>query len=280
MSILLQRTLLAATVSIVAACGSDAPVCGDGHQDPGEECDDGNSIETDVCLSTCKARQLSSLTVKWEFNKEAAPDFTGDSCIDLGAKNVEVTLLGGPEPLVAVENCSFRQVVFIDIPAATYDVELRVLDADELDLTSSSITAEFEFPGGTATTEVIVPPDQWIRAYLGTFFFRVAWAGADCALAEPPVVDQRLTLVVAGGDTFTGTTTSGAGMDGSSASTCVSLDDQFPQSALEVPYGPASFTIEGLDELGEVLYSEAFETFVGAGVNNPELVFDVDLVAP
>ncbi len=34
-----------------------APVCGDGHVDPGEECDDGNTINGDGCSSTCTIEQ-------------------------------------------------------------------------------------------------------------------------------------------------------------------------------------------------------------------------------
>lgn len=278
---LLLRTtlLLAAATLVVAACGGDAPFCGDGTLDPGEECDDGNSDDTDFCFSTCNARQLSSLTVKWEFNRDAGPDFTGDSCIDLNASQVEVTLTGGPEPVVAIENCSFRQVVFFDIPTADYDIELRVLGAQEQELTKDPVLAAFAFPGGTATTEVVVAPEAWKRSYLGTFFFRIAWDGADCALAEPAVVEQRLTLV-AGNETFAGTTTSGAAMDGTSPSSCVSLDEQFPQSALDVPFGAATLTVEGLDAVGTAVFTEVFDTFVGAGINNPELIFDVDLIAP
>ncbi|HEY3353794.1 MAG TPA: DUF4215 domain-containing protein [Polyangia bacterium] len=41
-------TPAAATVTIVS------PSCGDGFVDEGEECDDGNTIDTDTCLSTCK----------------------------------------------------------------------------------------------------------------------------------------------------------------------------------------------------------------------------------
>ena len=130
-----------ALMLVVAACGGDAPFCGDGTLDPGEECDDGTDDDTDFCFSSCTARQLSSLTVKWEFNRDAGPDFTGDSCIDLDASQVEVTLIGGPEPVSEIENCSFRQVVFFDIPAADYEIELRVLGSQEQELTKDPVLA-------------------------------------------------------------------------------------------------------------------------------------------
>ncbi len=271
--------LAAATVLSVAACGSDDPFCGDKSLDEGEECDDGNDDDTDFCLSTCKARQLSQLTVTWQFNKEGAEGFSSDSCIDMGASTVEVELVGGPEPVMLAERCSFRQAVFVDIPAADYQLRLKVLDSDGLMLTSSIISQQLPFDGGIDSVEVVVPYESWTQSYLGTFYFLVAWAGADCAAAEPAVAQQRLTLV-AGGETFMGTTTDGAALDGSSSSACVSLEEEFPQAVLEVPFGPATFTVEGLDSEGAKVFEEVYETFVGAGVNNPELLFDVDAVPP
>lgn len=257
-----------------AGCGGSDPFCGDGKLDPGELCDDGNNDDTDFCLSNCTARALSSLTVKWQFNRDSAPGFTGDSCIDLGASRVEVELVGGPEPIVLDESCSFRQVVFIDIPAASYTAKVRVVDVDKNLITKGSVDQAYEFDGGIAQFTIDVPSDSWIKSYVGTFFFRVAWGGEDCSVASPPVAEQRLTLV-AGGVTFPGETIAGVSLDGDTASACISLDEQFPQSVLEVPYGDALFSIEGLDGSGEVVYQQDFETFVGAGVNNPELTFSV-----
>jgi hypothetical protein len=92
-------------------------------------------------------------------------------------------------------------------------------------------------------------------------------------------VQQKLTLV-AGGQVFAGSTADGASLDGSQSAACQPLSEEFPQAALDVPFGPATFTIEGLDSEGAMAYQTTFETFVGAGVNNPELVFDVDLSVP
>ncbi len=290
---LLSKYLMLTAVAVLAvtACGSDDPFCGDKNLDMGEECDDGNDDETDFCLSTCKARQLSQLTVKWAFSKDSAEGFTGDTCIDLGASTVEIELIGGPEPLVLSDRCSFYQAVFVDIPAGDYEVRARVLgrcqagvdcpgeDPEDVLLTTSVISENFTFDGGTDMKELVIPFDSLTRSYDGDFFFRVAWNATDCALADPVVVEQRLTLV-AGGETFTGSTTDGAALDGSAASACVSMENEFPQAALDVPAGPADLRIEGLDGLGEVVFSQDFETFVGAGVANPELIFDVDAVPP
>jgi len=274
----MHRVILIVVAALaVTACGGSDPFCGDKHLDMGEECDDGNVDDTDFCLSTCKARKLSQLTIKWEFNKDSAAGFTSDSCIDMDADTVEVELVGGPEPLVLTERCSFRQVVFVDIPAADYDIKIKVLDAGGQLLTTNIIEQSLAFAGGIDIVEAVVPFESWVRNYDGTFYFRLAWDGTDCAVANPAVVSQRLTLV-AGGQTFSGFTTDGVPMNGSGSSSCVSLDEEFPQSALAVPFGPATWTVEGLDGTGAVLYQTEYETFVGAGVNNPELLFDLALV--
>jgi hypothetical protein len=244
----------------------------------GEECDDGNDDDTDFCLSTCKARALPVLTVKWQFNSDDTIGFAGDACIDMNARRVEVELTGGPEPIILDESCSFKQVVFVDLPAGSYSAALTVLDKDDMPLTSEPIVQSIEFGGGESTEVVSVPAGRWLQSYLGTFFFRVQWGGEDCSTATPPVVEQVLTLV-AGGETFKGETTDGATLDGKKESPCQPLTEEFPQSALDVPFGPATLTIEGIDDEGNTAYESVFETFVGAGVNNPELVFDVDLLS-
>ena len=41
----------------LTACGgssSNLTQCGNGHIDSGEQCDDGNTIDTDACTSTCQ----------------------------------------------------------------------------------------------------------------------------------------------------------------------------------------------------------------------------------
>lgn len=167
-------------------------------------------------------------------------------------------------------------MVFVDIPAGTYNASLKVLDRDGIPLTGGALGQEIVFSGGSTTETVLVAPERWLQSYIGTFFFRIEWGGEDCSTAIPTVARQKLSLV-AGGEIFTGLTTDGAAMDGSSEFDCQSLSEEFPQSALDVPFGPAILTVEGIDSMGNTAYESVFDTFVGAGVNNPESVFDVDL---
>ena len=45
-----------------------------------------------------------------------------------------------------------------------------------------------------------------------------------------------------------------------------------------VPFGPATFLVQGFDTTGTNSFRTSFETFVGAGINNPTLTFDVPLM--
>ena len=77
-----------------------------------------------------------------------------------------------------------------------------------------------------------------------------------------------------GGSPVVSTTKLGHSLEGI-ASDCQSSAVSEPQTVLDAPFGPAAMTIQGLDALDAVIFETTFETFLGAGVNNPELIFDV-----
>jgi len=262
------------TAFAVGACGSD-PYCGDGSVDPGEQCDDGNGDETDFCLSSCVARVIPSLTVKWSFNESEELGFTGDNCTDTGAFEVEVTVDGAVTETIT-ESCAIKQIRFVDLAPGSYDISLDVKSAGGSDLTSSPITLAYDFSGGDQEVTLVVPFDAWTGSYDGNYFFRVTWDGADCAAATTPVVEQVLDLTRGGEYVATETKT----MDSLQGATspCRALTENEPQTILDVPFGPATLLIQGLDTDSNVVYETSFETFIGAGVNNPELVFDVAAV--
>ncbi len=283
----MRSTLLVAAGFAVAcafafACGGeDDAVCGNGIPEEGEQCDDGNQINTDSCTNSCiiPQPQTNDVIVKWEFNKEAAPQFSADGCLDMGASRVVVELVGAGEPRMGEELCSLRQVTFIDLDTGVHTARISVLDADGNLLTNDVVESTFMVTGGRQEHEVVIGFDEWRNDYTGTFYFRLAWGGSDCNVAAPPVTQHRLRLEV-GGDVVDLLTDVGDRVDGTMPGPCRSLDEQFPQSVLMVPWGPAVFTVSGLDSGGEVQFRETFDTFVGAGVNNPEMEFDVNSVTP
>lgn len=267
---------LAAALAL-AGCGDDAPYCGDGNVDPGEECDDGNDDQTDFCRE-CRTFLPAQLTIKWELNKNESPMFTGDSCLDLGVSTVEVEVIG-PVTRASSETCSLRQVVFTDLPAGTYVVRVTPRDSGDQPLVAAPVEATVPYTGETLIHEVVVPYEAWSGSYDGTFYFRVLWGGADCSAAVPPVATHRFLLEVGGGP-VTVVTDEGDSLDGSATGPCRAIGEEFPQSAQGVPWGPATFTITGYDSGGTPQFEESFDTFVGAGPNNPEYEFDVNSLTP
>jgi hypothetical protein len=267
------------TLSVMGTgCGGSDPFCGDGDVDDGEQCDDGNDDQTDFCRN-CTVFLPATTTVQWEFNKEAAPMFTGDSCIDLGVSRVEVQLTG-PVNETMDEGCSLRQVVFSDLPAGQYVASVRALNTNGDILTDAPIEQTLSIPGSTNQEfEVVIPYDAWTGTYTGSFYFRMRWGGQDCAAATPPVVDHVMTLTQ-GGPPLSISTTDDNPLDGTPSGTCVSFIEEFPQSALDVPFGPARFRIVGLDNVGTPQFDHEFDTFIGAGVSNPEFEFDVNSLTP
>lgn len=61
-----------------------APSCGDGHVDPGEECDDGNTVDGDGCSANCQ-------------DESTIPgDFDGDGDVDLADYATFMKFFDGP----------------------------------------------------------------------------------------------------------------------------------------------------------------------------------------
>lgn len=261
-----------------SGCGGSDPYCGDGNVDDGEQCDDGNDDQTDFCRN-CTVFLPPQTIVKWEFNKDSAPMFTGDSCGDMGVSTVEVEIVG-PAPQVLTESCAQRQVVFSEVPAGQYIARVSPLDIDGELLISEPVEQTLSITGNTSQEfEVVIPYDAWTDAYMGTFYFTLRWAGEDCSTATPPVTDHVMTLTQ-GGPPLSLMTTAGHPIDGTPSGTCVSADEPSPQTVLDVPFGPATFHVVGLDGVGTPQFEQEFDTFVGAGTFNPEYEFDVASLTP
>ena len=77
-------------------CRSDCtkPVCGDGIQDPGEECDDGNTDNTDRCLNGCVLAGCGDGFVCSAPDCETAPDGI-EACDDGNTSNADACLSSG-----------------------------------------------------------------------------------------------------------------------------------------------------------------------------------------
>ena len=82
----LAAVLLAALAvgAALASCDdttSVEPYCGDGHLDPGEECDDGNKWNNDGCSSVCTLEIAhTTLNANVGINRNVVPGYDGDAC--------------------------------------------------------------------------------------------------------------------------------------------------------------------------------------------------------
>jgi hypothetical protein len=257
--------LLAFASLIVAACGDDGPpVCPTGNCNlPG------------------------STIVKWKFNNYPLLKFDSDACSDVGATMVRVEVVDVADPLntdFADKSCGEGQATFIDLLPGTYNVSVQPLDIDGNVIVRTPGTGTVLAGSSGANTEVTVnvPYTAWLQAYTGQFLYRLSWGGptTSCAMALPlPVVEQVVTLT-AGGVVRTETSLVDnvpfQRLDGTDPKPCAPYTAMFPQNVMGLPFGPATLLVVGKDAAGgNVIFRTQFDTFIGAGVFNPTLSFDV-----
>jgi hypothetical protein len=251
----LVGVLSTSTLLAIAACGStEDPPC-----------------------TTCDVK--SRTTVKWSFNAYPERGFAMDSCVDFKVGKVAVDIVDADGFATSgVEMCGNAQSVFQGLAPGDYTVYLMPLDYDDAPLLSAPATTMITATDTNTETTVNVKWDQWLGGpYTGTFLFRLSWGGLSCDATA--VKQQKLTLAV-NGVIQNLTTDDGQALNGSDMKPCKKLTDNFPQSALGAAFGPATLLVEGFDETNAMRYSKMFETFVGAGITNPTLTFDVPTSAP
>lgn len=238
------------------------------------------ACQTEDCMLPART------VIAWGLDRAPERLFTGDTCQDLGAVTMHAELTGIEDPTQFAAKdvgCSQGQVTLLGLAPGHYAVALTPLDGDGEPMVRAPITAEVAAgaTGSDTSITVEVPWDAWLGSYGGTFLFRLAWAGGSC---DQGVETQTLTLV-AGGSVVHARTDSRQKLDGTDARPCRPLDEPYAQYAPEdpehdpgLPFGPATFTVVGRTADGTVAYEHSFETFVGAGKNNPTITFDVPAV--
>lgn len=257
-----MNTRLAAAISLVLSCGGDSkppPVCPDGN------CElPGNTV------------------VKWMFNSYPDRGFQMDSCTDLQVSKVKVDLTDAMGVVTSqLENCDNAQSTFLGLADGDYTIAITPTDSSGTAMVTAPITGMVTAAtsGMTADVSIPVPWTAWTGSYSGTFLFRLSWGGTTCATATPPVKTQILKLM-ANGQPVHQMSNTGHKLDGSDPEPCYALTEQFPESALALPFGPATLTVEGKDDQGNMKFTRSFDTFVGAGISNPTLTFDSTLPMP
>lgn len=239
---------------------------------------DGGSGPPDPC-PTGDCTLPGSTVVKFLFDSYPEWQFVGDTCIDMNISTVRADAVHVDDPSIVDTKdvqCGEGQVTFLGLPPGTYHVAVTPLDPDGNPLVHAPAVGQAvaSEPGGRTEATVNVPYTAWTGTFTGTLLFRIAWAGKSCEQATPPVVMQRLELT-AGGGVVSHQSDTGQRMDGTDPRPCRLLSEPFAQFVEVLPFGPASLLVIGHDAGGGRPFERRFETFVGAGKNNPTLTFDV-----
>jgi cysteine-rich repeat protein len=270
-----------ATAHLAAGCGGGGATCGNRVVEGDEECDDGNTVNGDGCDNGC-VDSTNDVHVVWSLIGVEHPGFE-ESCTGVGASQVELVFTGVGEPRTERVQCDFTETWFRDFADGSYTVTGTLFDSNDTAITTGQATAQFTVNGRDVDpVDIDFPFADFTGSYNGNFYFRVWWGGVDtCDGAVPPVVQHVLRLE-RGGVPIPGMTDSGDSIDGSTPAACRPANPNLDtsQKVLTIPWGPARMIIEGRDAAGMTQFSEAFDTFVGAGVANPEYAFDVNSVTP
>ena len=250
-----MRALLLSLLALTA-CGSDGPdPCANGA------CD-----------------QMSRTLVKWTFDAYPERGFPMDSCVDFDVVNVKVDVVDSTGTTISrTEPCGAAQVAFFGLAEGDYTVFVTPLGSNNDGVTNMPIQGSVTAGpvGDNREVTINVPWDQWYGMHTGTFLFRISWGGVSCDAVMPDAVkNQEVTLTV-NGVVQSVVTDDGQMLNGMDKKPCKKLTDEFPQSALNVPFGLATLEVKGYDQMNNMRFTKTFDTFVGAGITNPTLTFDV-----
>jgi cysteine-rich repeat protein len=278
-----RHALLASFVAVAAAlvhagCGGGS-VCGNGDPESGEECDDGNQRDDDACSNACRQRDTRDAQLIWTMVANEVPGFS-ESCTGVGAARVKLVVTG-PTAVTLDRDCNESQYIQAVLDAGHYSVVGTLVDSAGAALTKGMAKAEFDMPETPSGTPVQVNIDfpfaDFLRTdYKGSWIYRFVWDGkTSCASALPPVVTRSVRLE-RGGTPLADA--DGVVLDGMTPGDCV--DPSSAPSIMGIPWGPADLTVVGFDATGTPQFRETFHTFVGAGISNPILTYDVDSLRP
>lgn len=271
------RLALGLWAVLLAAPGCGGPECGNGMPEMGEPCDDGNLVDDDLCTNACTRPGELELTLVWD--PLLANEFPGfdESCSGVEADEMEISLAGPVNHTFQID-CSAGRTPVRGLPPGDYTIGATLLRPDEDAMGLVPVTRRVETSVSmSSSTEVRIDFTlaDFLESYKGAFFFRIRYAGMDtCAAAE--VAEQKLRLE-RNGEPLEGTDRDGnpVVMDGMVPVPCKDFGAPTADFVKEITWGPATFTIIGLNDKGKTIYEGTFDTFVGAGINNPEMHFDV-----
>ncbi len=268
--------------SLQPSCGGT--VCGNGKSEGDEECDDGNADEFDSCSSSCTIQETLDVTIAWKLISTEYQDLSftpkfGETCGGVEADKIEITI-SGPTPELERLPCNDSQHPFRGLMPGNYTVSAKLLREDSETMTFESLTGAnttgaFSLSNLDTRVDLDFAYPEFHQTYRGNFFYRFKWDGADtCAKAGVATQTFRLER---DGQPLDGKTRDGEAvkLDGSVVGECHDFSESSPSAVNQLAWGPARAIVVGFDSFHAVKYRGEIDTFVGAGVSNPEAIFDV-----
>jgi len=212
-------------------------------------------------------------TIVWLFDSYPSLGIAeGDNCSDLGIATVEVDAVGPTNTMMSAQ-CSDRQVVFMGLDPGDYTMSVNPMSAAGDSLVKAPVPIHVTATETDTSATINIPYDAWTTAYKGSFYFKITWGGMDCATAMPVVTTQIVTLSE-GGAPLTLKNDTGHKVDGSDPEPCRG-GTQAVEFVAQAPFGPAKIQVDGKDATNVIRYTKVYDTFVGAGLSNPTIGFDV-----
>jgi cysteine-rich repeat protein len=263
------------------ACGGSS-VCGNGVAESGEQCDDGNQRDDDACSNACLQQPTHDAQIIWTMLAHEAEGFS-ENCSGVAASTVHL-VVEGPLPSTRDIECNYSQYMVNALAPGEYTVTGTLLDGAGNPITNGQTRTTFSIAGAPTGTPVQVRLDfpfaDFTRTdYTGDWFYTVTWGGVanKCSAATPPVVKTRVRLER---DGQVIKSKEGTPVDGSTPVACYEGDAAHAPAINHLPWGPADVVITGLDATDTPQFEASFETFVGAGISNPTMIFDVNSLTP
>jgi cysteine-rich repeat protein len=240
--------------------GSNTPArCGDGHVDPGEQCDDGNTIANDGCtLCMIDGQRMAAIDATWELTNVAGATAACPDGYDTAA--VIATPIAGGSAVTSTFACSAAMGTTSQLPAAMYNVQIAI--------TNQAMSQTF----GTSPAELVDLSDATDKPVDAMFLtdggsFKLAWKltkmsdGSTVACSDVSSMPHVKVLVTPDGgmgsssllSCANGMATTGAFVAGAYTVTVSILNDSFQNVGSAAPLTAQMIVApNGLTDLGTV----------------------------
>src|SRR5687768_15024798 len=169
----------------------------------------------------CRGR----VQIRWWLMTEELEEYEfNETCAPVDADKVQLDFVG-PKTSSEQYSCQDGQTLLLGLPVGEYSVTGTLLSEDDethdmTPVTGGAASTTFVFDETDVTVDVVFPYQDFLGSYVGSYYFKTRWGGADtCAAAVPPV-DQVVVRLERDGAPVGGVTAEGMPLDGSAFGPC------------------------------------------------------------